>query len=98
MYYKHKVVVKMCIHTLVDEVSPDDVKKTFADGDWDYDIEDTSLITPAEIVAAFKEDIRRTGIQRFRNYAGSQSDLIREVLDEVISRIEDFQTVYEEAL
>lgn len=98
MYYKHKVVVKMCIHTLVDEVSPNDVKKTFADGDWDYDIEDTTLITPAEIVTAFKDDIRRTGLSRFKFHTGSQSDLIREVLDEVISRMEDFQVVYEEAL
>ena len=98
MYYEHDVIVKMHITTLTDEVKPDDVKKIFNDGHWDYEVDNTQLITPVEVVAQYQEELRRDGFTKFKYAHGVLGELIFEILDDLKARMEDFQSAYEESL
>lgn len=97
MYYEHKVVIKLKVRTLVDEVSPKDVEKELENNAWwDYDIEDTSLITPVEVVAKLKERIRLRGVTAFK--CDGYTNFALELLDVIKSDLEDFQEAYQEVL
>ena len=98
MYYEHDVIIRMHITTLTDEVKPANVEETFEAGHWDYEVENTTLVTPAEVVAKYREDLRRNGFLKFKHAHGASGDLIFEILDDLKSCMEDFQTTYEEAL
>lgn len=98
MYYEHDVIVKMHITTLTDEVKPDDVKKIFDDGYWDYEVDNTRLITPVEVVAKIKDQIRLHGLTSYKHCDGNHVDLVNEILDRVLEDLEEFQSVYEESL
>ena len=98
MYYEHDVIVKMQINTLTDEVTPANVKETFDNGFWDYEVENTQLITPVEVVSKLIAEIKHCGIEKYKYALGERADLVAEVLDELKSRMEDFQSIYEEAL
>lgn len=98
MFYEHKVRVLMHIYTLKDEVSPADVKETFNNGHWDYEVDDTAPLTPVEVVAKAIDDIKRSGIKKYRHALGDRPDLVLEVLEDLKSRMEDYQSLYEEAL
>ena len=98
MYYEHEVSVKMHITTIKDEVSPADVKSTFDAGHWDYEVSNTTLLTPVEVVAKMMNEICRDGVSKYRYADRHAQDLVLEVLDDLKGRMEDFQTMYEEAL
>lgn len=98
MYYEHEVVVKLSIHTLTDEVKPRMVEEAFNDGHWDYEIVNTSLITPVEIVAKLADHIRTCGLHGFKHSGGSYSDFALELLEVLKDDLTDFQSAYEEAL
>lgn len=96
MYYEHKVVIKLTVRTLADEVSPKDVEKELENNAWDYDIEDTSLITPVEVVAKIEEHIRLRGVNAFK--CDGYANFALELLDVIKADLEDFQEAYQEAL
>ena len=98
MYYEHEVTVKLHITTLKDEVSPADVKSIFNDGHWDYEVTNTTLVTPVEVVAKLIDEINKNGIESYRYANHHQIDLVLEVLSDLKTRMEDFQESYEEAL
>lgn len=98
MYYEHEVVVRMTVTSLKDTVSEANVKETFAAGHWDFDVADTRLITPVEVVAKLINEINCKGIMHYKYALGDRPDLVREVLDDLKDRMESFQTTYEEAL
>lgn len=98
MYYEHEVCVKMHITSLKDEVSESAIKKTFSNGHWDYEVTNTTLMTPVEVVAQLREELRINGLARYKHALGHPSNLVLEVLDDLKSRMEDYQTTYEEAL
>ena len=98
MYYEHEVCVKMQITSLKDEVTEDAIKKTFENGYWDFEVSNTTLVTPVEVIAQLREELRINGLTRYKHALGHPSNLVLEVLDDLKSRMEDFQTTYEEAL
>ena len=98
MYYEHDVNVKLHITTLHDEVSPADVKSIFSAGHWDYEVTNTTLITPVEVVAKLIAEINKNGVDSYCYANRHQIDLVLEVLSDLKSRMEDFQETYEEAL
>lgn len=98
MYYEHEVNVKMHISTLKDTVTDSDVKSTFEAGYWDYEVSNTTLLTPVEVVAKMISEICRDGVSKYRYADRHAQDLVLEVLDDLKGRMEDFQTMYEEAL
>lgn len=98
LYYEHEVVVRMTVTSLKDTVSEANVKETFAAGHWDFDVADTRLITPVEVVAKVIAEIKHCGIERYKYALGDRADLVLEVLDDLKDRMESFQTTYEEAL
>lgn len=98
MYYEHEVVVRMTVTSLKDTVSEANVKEMFAAGHWDFDVASTQLITPTEVVAKVIAEIKYCGIERYKHALGDRADLVIEVLDDLKDRMEDFQSVYEEAL
>lgn len=99
MYYEHKVNVKLSIRTIEDEVTPAQVEAAISDRDsWDYDIEDTSLITPVEVVERLRHRIRTCGFHGFKKADASQIEFAFELLDVIKADLEDFQEAYQEAL
>ena len=98
MYYEHDVVVKMRINTLTDEVSPKNVEEIFKSGHWDYEVHNTQFISPAEIVAQLVHEIKRDGLSKYTYANGYKVDLVFEILDNLRTRLEDFQEMYEEAV
>lgn len=98
MYYEHDVVVKMRINTLADEVTPKNVEEIFKSGHWDYEVHNTQFISPAEIVAQLVHEIKRDGLSKYAYANGYKVDLVFEILDNLRTRLEDFQEMYEEAV
>ena len=98
MYYEHDVIVKMRINTLADEVTPKNVEEIFKSGHWDYEVHNTQFISPAEIVAQLVHEIKRDGLSKYAYAYGYKVDLVFEILDNLRTRLEDFQEMYEEAV
>ena len=98
MYYEHEVVVKMNVRTLTDAVKPAQVKEVFDAGHWDYEITNTNLITPVEVVARLQDRIKTCGLHGFKHTGGSYSDFALELLEVLKEDMSDFQSAYEEAL
>ena len=98
MYYEHDVVIKMMVTTLNDEVTDKDIKDVFTAGHWDYEVNDTRLITPAEVVARIRDNIRRNGVGKYRYATAGSSSFAIEVLDEVIEALNDLQETYTELM